>query len=204
MKKNVLFLLLASCLVLVACSHSSAGTAKKSSDKEKVTTIQASTSSAQTTATTKVTEAEAVETIEAYQYEQTAESGEQQIIKETIVYKGDKFLKLEIHITNKATEEMKANLGGVDFGTVKSQMLGYFDEIAAVQQLKAVQGVSMETDLTPEYDIIVNIKIDMTTVDLKALSAVEGLGADFTQFATLTPREYILGLKLRGAKPVTE
>lgn len=203
MKKNVLFLLLASCLFLAACGNSSSKTAKNSSDKEK-TTIQSAVTSTQTSSTTKVTEPAPVETIEAYQYEQTAESGEQQIIKETIVYKGDKFLKLEVHITNKATEETKASLSGMDFGTVKSQMLSYFNEDAAVQQLKAVSGVVMETDLTPEYDIIVNIKIDMTTVDLKALSAVEGLGADFTQFATLTPREYILGLKLQGAKEVAQ
>lgn len=203
MKKNVLFLLLASCLFLAACGNSSSKTAKNSSDKEKMTT-QSAVTSTQTSSTTKVTEPAPVETIEAYQYEQTAESGEQQIIKETIVYKGDKFLKLEVHITNKATEETKASLSGMDFGTVKSQMLSYFNEDAAVQQLKAVSGVVMETDLTPEYDIIVNIKIDMTTVDLKALSAVEGLGADFTQFATLTPREYILGLKLQGAKEVAQ
>lgn len=203
MKKNVLFLLLASCLFLAACGNSSSKTAKNSPDKEKTTT-QSAVTSTQTSSTTKVTEPAPVETIEAYQYEQTAESGEQQIIKETIVYKGDKFLKLEVHITNKATEETKASLSGMDFGTVKSQMLSYFNEDAAVQQLKAVSGVVMETDLTPEYDIIVNIKIDMTTVDLKALSAVEGLGADFTQFATLTPREYILGLKLQGAKEVAQ
>lgn len=203
MKKNVLFLLLASCLFLAACGNSSSKTAKNSSDKEKTTT-QSAVTSTQTSSTTKVTEPAPVETIEAYQYEQTAESGEQQIIKETIVYKGDKFLKLEVHITNKATEETKASLSGMDFGTVKSQMLSYFNEDAAVQQLKAVPGVVMETDLSPEYDIIVNIKIDMTTVDLKALSAVEGMGADFTQFATLTPREYILGLKLQGAKEVAQ
>lgn len=203
MKKNVLFLLLASCLFLAACGNSSSKTAKNSSDKEKTTT-QSAVTSTQTSSTTKVTEPAPVETIEAYQYEQTAESGEQQIIKETIVYKGDKFLKLEVHITNKATEETKASLSGMDFGTVKSQMLSYFNEDAAVQQLKAVPGVVMETDLTPEYDIIVNIKIDMTTVDLKALSGVEGMGADFTQFATLTPREYILGLKLQGAKEVAQ
>lgn len=204
MKKNVLFLLLASCLFLAACGNSSSSTTKNSSAKEKVTTTQSTVSSTQTSSTTKVTEPAPVETIEAYQYEQTSESGEQQLIKETIVYKGDKFLKLEVHITNKATEETKASLSGMDFGTVKSQMLSYFNEDAAVQQLKAVPGVVMETDLTPEYDIIVNIKIDMTTVDLKALSAVEGMGADFTQFATLTPREYILGLKLQGAKEVAQ
>lgn len=201
MKKNVLFVLLLSCFVFVACGKTTAKQNATTADTEKTTTSKSMTT---TTTTTQTTQAEETEKIESFEYEVNGEAGEKQLIKETVVYKGDQFLKLEVHITTQTDEATKTELSGVDFETVRAQMLEYFNGDSSIQQLKAIPGVEVESDVTPEYDGIVNIKIDMTVVDLKTLSSVEGMGADFTQFAELTPKQYILGLKLQGAKAITQ
>ncbi|MGT2910087.1 SP0191 family lipoprotein [Streptococcus cameli] len=195
-KKFIIILLLA--VFLTACG--SQNTDKKT--KANLETTSTSQTTKKETASSSKKKVEEVEKTEVYQYE-TEDEGGKQIIKETIIYKGDEFLKMGLHITHKATEEDKAKFAGVDFETVKTELLAYLDQQPSIQQLKAVPGVSVGTAVMPEYDIIMDVQIDMKTVDLQALSAVEGMGADLTQLSELTPAEYILGLKLNGATAVT-
>lgn len=201
MKKVMLPLVLALAF-LSACSGQTPSSKEKSptTTQTTMTTTEATTTVATTVATTK---AEEVEKRESYQYD-VEQDGEKQTIKETIVYKGDEFLKMELHITHQATEEAKANFAGYDFETVKRELISYLDQQAAMQQLKAVNGVQVAMDVTPEYNVVVDVHIDMKTVDLAALSAVEGMGSDFDMLKELTPAEYILGLRLNGATPVTQ
>lgn len=187
MKKYILYLL-ASLLVLVGCSS-------QSSEKTKPSKVSSTTEVVE-----KTTEA-AVEKVEAYQYEETTE-GFKQTIKETLVYKGDKFTRIELYITQEPDETTKASLAGLDFGVVRTQLLEHLEQQTFVQQLRAVPGLELATDVTQDYFIIMNIKIDMATIDLKALSNVEGVGTDFTELATISPSAYILGLKLKGAVQV--
>lgn len=192
MKKYILCLL-ASFLVLVGCSSRSS--------EEKISTTVATTERVEETTQAITTTEEVVEKTEAYQYEETIE-GFKQTIKETLVYKGDKFTRIELHITQEPDEATRASLAGLDFGLVRAQLLEYLEQQPFVQQLRAVPGLELATEVTQDYFIIMNIKIDMSRIDLQALSNVEGVGTDFTELATISPSAYILGLKLKGAVQV--
>ena len=191
--KKYFLCLLASFLVLVGCSSRSS--------EEKISTTVATTERVEETTQAITTTEEVVEKTEAYQYEETVE-GFKQTIKETLVYKGDKFTRIELHITQEPDEATKASLAGLDYGLVRSQLLEYLEQQPYVQQLRAVPGLELATDVTQDYFIIMNIKIDMSRIDLQALSNVEGVGTDFTELATISPSAYILGLKLKGAVQV--
>ena len=188
--KKYFLCLLASFLVLVGCSSRSS--------EEKISTTVATTERVEETTQAITTTEEVVEKTEAYQYEETVE-GFKQTIKETLVYKGDKFTRIELHITQEPDEATKASLAGLDYGLVRSQLLEYLEQQPFVQQLRAVPGLELATEVTQDYFIIMNIKIDMSRIDLQALSNVEGVGTDFTELATISPSAYILGLKLKGA-----
>lgn len=172
MKKYILYLL-ASLLVLVGCSS-------QSSEKTKPSKVSSTTEVVEKTTEVVATTEAAVEKVEAYQYEETTE-GFKQTIKETLVYKGDKFTRIELHITQEPDETTKASLAGLDFGVVRTQLLEHLEQQTFVQQLRAVPGLELATDVTQDYFIIMNIKIDM---------------------ATISPSAYILGLKLKGAVQV--
>ena len=191
--KKYFLCLLASFLVLVGCSSRSS--------EEKISTTVATTERVEETTQAITTTEEVVEKTEAYQYEETIE-GFKQTIKETLVYKGDKFTRIELHITQEPDEATRASLAGLDFGLVRSQLLEYLEQQPFVQQLRAVPGLELATEVTQDYFIIMNIKIDMSRIDLQALSNVEGVGTDFTELATISPSAYILGLKLKGAVQV--
>ena len=191
--KKYFLCLLASFLVLVGCSSRSS--------EEKISTTVATTERVEETIQAITTTEEVVEKTEAYQYEETIE-GFKQTIKETLVYKGDKFTRIELHITQEPDEATKASLAGLDYGLVRSQLLEYLEQQPFVQQLRAVPGLELATEVTQDYFIIMNIKIDMSRIDLQALSNVEGVGTDFTELATISPSAYILGLKLKGAVQV--
>lgn len=191
--KKYFLCLLASFLVLVGCSS-------RSSEEKISTTVETTERVEETTQAITTTE-EVVEKTEAYQYEETVE-GFKQTIKETLVYKGDKFTRIELHITQEPDEATKASLAGLDYGLVRSQLLEYLEQQPFVQQLRAVPGLELATEVTQDYFIIMNIKIDMSRIDLQALSNVEGIGTDFTELATISPSAYILGLKLKGAVQV--
>lgn len=191
--KKYFLCLLASFLVLVGCSSRSS--------EEKISTTVATTERVEETTQAITTTEEVVEKTEAYQYEETVE-GFKQTIKETMVYKGDKFTRIELHITQEPDEATKASLAGLDYGLVRSQLLEYLEQQPFVQQLRAVPGLELATEVTQDYFIIMNIKIDMSRIDLQALSNVEGIGTDFTELATISPSAYILGLKLKGAVQV--
>ena len=191
--KKYFLCLLASFLVLVGCSS-------RSSEEKISTTVETTERVEETTQAITTTE-EVVEKTEAYQYEETVE-GFKQTIKETLVYKGDKFTRIELHITQEPDEATKASLAGLDYGLVRSQLLEYLEQQPFVQQLRAVPGLELATEVTQDYFIIMNIKIDMSRIDLQALSNVEGVGTDFTELATISPSAYILGLKLKGAVQV--
>ena len=191
--KKYFLCLLASFLVLVGCSS-------RSSEEKNSTTVATTERVEETTQAITTTE-EVVEKTEAYQYEETVE-GFKQTIKETLVYKGDKFTRIELHITQEPDEATKASLAGLDYGLVRSQLLEYLEQQPFVQQLRAVPGLELATEVTQDYFIIMNIKIDMSRIDLQALSNVEGVGTDFTELATISPSAYILGLKLKGAVQV--
>ena len=187
--KKYFLCLLASFLVLVGCSSRSS--------EEKISTTVATTERVEETTQAITTTEEVVEKTEAYQYEETIE-GFKQTIKETLVYKGDKFTRIELHITQEPDEATRASLAGLDFGLVRAQLLEYLEQQPFVQQLRAVPGLELATEVTQDYFIIMNIKIDMSRIDLQALSNVEGVGTDFTELATISPSAYILGLKLKG------
>ena len=191
--KKYFLCLLASFLVLVGCSSRSS--------EEKISTTVATTERVEETTQALTTTEEVVEKTEAYQYEETIE-GFKQTIKETLVYKGDKFTRIELHITQEPDEATRASLAGLDFGLVRAQLLEYLEQQPFVQQLRAVPGLELATEVTQDYFIIMNIKIDMSRIDLQALSNVEGVGTDFTELATISPSAYILGLKLKGAVQV--
>lgn len=191
--KKYFLCLLASFLVLVGCSSRSS--------EEKISTTVATTERVEETIQAITTTEEVVEKTEAYQYEETIE-GFKQAIKETLVYKGDKFTRIELHITQEPDETTKASLAGLDFGVVRTQLLEHLEQQTFVQQLRAVPGLELATEVTQDYFIIMNIKIDMSRIDLQALSNVEGVGTDFTELATISPSAYILGLKLKGAVQV--
>ena len=191
--KKYFLCLLASFLVLVGCSSRSS--------EEKISTTVATTERVEETTQAITTTEEVVEKTEAYQYEETIE-GFKQTIKETLVYKGDKFTRIELHITQDPDEATRASLAGLDFGLVRAQLLEYLEQQPFVQQLRAVPGLELATEVTQDYFIIMNIKIDMSRIDLQALSNVEGVGTDFTELATISPSAYILGLKLKGAVQV--
>lgn len=191
--KKYFLCLLASFLVLVGCSSRSS--------EEKISTTVATTERVEETTQAITTTEEVVEKTEAYQYEETVE-GFKQTIKETLVYKGDKFTRIELHITQEPDEATKASLAGLDYGLVRSQLLEYLEQQPFVQQLRAVPGLELATEVTQDYFIIMKIKIDMSRIDLQALSNVEGIGTDFTELATISPSAYILGLKLKGAVQV--
>ena len=191
--KQYILCLLASFLVLVGCSSQSS--------EEKISTTVATTERVEETTQAITTTEEVVEKTEAYQYEETVE-GFKQTIKETLVYKGDKFTRIELHITQEPDEATKASLAGLDYGLVRSQLLEYLEQQPFVQQLRAVPGLELATEVTQDYFIIMKIKIDMSRIDLQALSNVEGIGTDFTELATISPSAYILGLKLKGAVQV--
>ncbi len=191
--KKYFLCLLASFLVLVGCSSRSS--------EEKISTTVATTERVEETIQAITTTEEVVEKTEAYQYEETIE-GFKQTIKETLVYKGDKFTRIELHITQEPDEATRASLAGLDFGLVRAQLLEYLEQQPFVQQLRAVPGLELATEVTQDYFIIMNIKIDMSRIDLQALSNVEGVGTDFTELATISPSAYILGLKLKGAVQV--
>lgn len=191
--KKYFLCLLASFLVLVGCSSRSS--------EEKISTTVATTERVEETTQAITTTEEVVEKTEAYQYEETIE-GFKQTIKETLVYKGDKFTRIELHITQEPDEATRASLAGLDFGLVRAQLLEYLEQQPFVQQLRADPGLELATEVTQDYFIIMNIKIDMSRIDLQALSNVEGVGTDFTELATISPSAYILGLKLKGAVQV--
>lgn len=191
--KKYFLCLLASFLVLVGCSSRSS--------EEKISTTVATTERVEETIQAITTTEEVVEKTEAYQYEETIE-GFKQTIKETLVYKGDRFTRIELHITQEPDEATRASLAGLDFGLVRAQLLEYLEQQPFVQQLRAVPGLELATEVTQDYFIIMNIKIDMSRIDLQALSNVEGVGTDFTELATISPSAYILGLKLKGAVQV--
>lgn len=191
--KKYFLCLLSSFLVLVGCSSRSS--------EEKISTTVATTERVEETTQAITTTEEVVEKTEAYQYEETIE-GFKQTIKETLVYKGDKFTRIELHITQEPDEATRASLAGLDFGLVRAQLLEYLEQQPFVQQLRAVPGLELATEVTQDYFIIMNIKIDMSRIDLQALSNVEGVGTDFTELATISPSAYILGLKLKGAVQV--
>ena len=191
--KKYFLCLLASFLVLVGCSSRSS--------EEKISTTVATTERVEETIQAITTTEEVVEKTEAYQYEETIE-GFKQTIKETLVYKGDRFTRIELHITQEPDEATRASLAGLDFGLVRAQLLEYLEQQPFVQQLRAVPGLELATEVTQDYFIIMNIKIDMSRIDLQALSNVEGVGTDFTELATISPSVYILGLKLKGAVQV--
>ena len=191
--KKYFLCLLASFLVLVGCSSRSS--------EEKISTTVATTERVEETTQAITTTEEVVEKTEAYQYEETIE-GFKQTIKETLVYKGDKFTRIELHITQEPDEATRASLAGLDFGLVRAQLIEYLEQQPFVQQLRAVPGLELATEVTQDYFIIMNIKIDMSRIDLQALSNVEGVGTDFTELATISPSAYILGLKLKGAVQV--
>ena len=191
--KKYFLCLLASFLVLVGCSSRSS--------EEKISTTVATTERVEETTQAITTTEEVVEKTEAYQYEETIE-GFKQTIKETLVYKGDKFTRIELHITQEPDEATRSSLAGLDFGLVRAQLLEYLEQQPFVQQLRAVPGLELATEVTQDYFIIMNIKIDMSRIDLQALSNVEGVGTDFTELATISPSAYILGLKLKGAVQV--
>lgn len=200
MKKNSLLLLLVACLFLTACASQNSNKSSQSTTSKTAATTETTENSTEDSTTTS-SSVEDIEKVESYQYEAN-ESGLKQIIKETLVYKGKKFLKIELHITQEADEATKANFAGYDFATVRGELLSYLEQQSFFQQLKGVSGLEVITDVTQDYSIIINIKIDMATIDLQALSNVEGVGTDFTELATVTPAAYILGLKLRGAVQV--
>lgn len=192
--RKYIICLLASFLVLVGCSSQSSKETKSSTETTPTEVVEKTTEAVATTEAV-------VEKVEAYQYESTVE-GFKQTIKETLVYKGDKFTRIELHITQEPDEATRSSLVGLDFNVVRSQLLEHLDQQPFVQQLRAIPGLEVATDVTQDYFIIMNIKIDMGTIDLQALSKVEGVGADFTELATVSPSTYILGLKLKGAVQV--
>lgn len=200
MKKNLWVIVIAT-LVLTACTASNtqkkadppANTVSKSSKpKTREQRIVASSSSI-----------EERETSESYQYEVESE-GERQIVRKSIVYKGEKFLKLDVHITHKATEATKESFAGYEFETVKGEMISYLENKPEMQQIRAMKGVVVGMDVTADYDVIVHLQLDMQQVDLESLASIEGLGSDFHLLKDITPAEYILGLKLNGATAVTQ
>lgn len=140
---------------------------------------------------------------ETYEYTQEVD-GVTQTIRETISYKGKKFLHLDLSITHPADEETKSTFAGLDFEVVRAQLIAMMDEQSAMQQLRAVEGVETVIDVTENYDLVFNIRVDMEVVDLDVLSQVEEFGADFAGFSKITPKAYIAGLKAAGAKLVTE
>lgn len=201
MKKIVGFV--AALLLLTACGTKDAAkesVKKESASNSKVTSSSSkkeeSSSTSTTTTTTTSSSAEAVEQTEIYTMN-TEDSG---VVQVTLVYKGDKFLRIELHNTNKIPDSEQ--YADYDFGTVRSELLAYLDQDADIQHIRSLQGVVFAMDITPEYNLITDLHIDMTTVDLVALSQVENIGVDFTEIQDMTPATFILGLTLNGATRV--
>lgn len=186
MKKSLFFLLL-SLFVLGACGKSEPAT-KTGESSKKVTTVS----------DTKPTEP----VTETYAYSQQVK-GISQNIQETITYQGDRYQGLRLHTDQVFDDAVRKELEGKDFETVKAQLLSNMENQPFIKSLKAAKGVEVVVDVTQDYHIILDVKIDMQATNLEELSTIEGLGVDFKMFETIKPVDYIAKLKAKGATLVS-
>lgn len=197
--KKILGFVLSALLFLTACGTKEAA---KEPAKKETSSSKTSTSSSKkveessTTTSTTSSSVEAVEKTEIY----TMNTDEGGVLQVTVVYKGDKFLRIELHNTQKIPDSEQ--FVDYDFAAVRSEMLAHLDQQTNIQHIRSLQGVVFAMDITPEYNLIVDLHVDMTTVDLVALSQVEDVGVDFTEIAEMTPAAFLLGLTLDGATRV--
>ncbi len=205
MKKKVMGLLLAS-LLLTACANSPLQNLSKldsetektsASKKEKTTSSQEVTTQTEEESTTK-TEAVVTETY-TYQYD-TKSGAPTQTHSHTLTYQGDKFITIKMEVVQPLDETNKANAQTYPLDEARAIIVEKMNENEDIKMLKSVKGVTLNVDLTENYEVKVNISFDMATLDKKALSAVGGSFGDMSIVTDLSPSLYIAQLKLQGAK----
>lgn len=135
---------------------------------------------------------------ETYQYQANVDDLTQ-TMTEKITYQGDNFLQLDLLIEEPLDEETKSVLLDQNLAELKDEILAAVENQESLSQLKAIKGVTTSIDLRDDYTFVARVLIDMQTVNLDELSALDDLTENFADFKVLKPKDYIASLVSQGA-----
>lgn len=122
--------------------------------------------------------------------------------RETITYKGKEILSLDVQLVQPFDDNTKANLSQYDLQTVKPDVIASLEKDPTLSQLLGKSGLTTSFDISDAYDLIINMHIDMATVNIEELKKIENFSYDFAGLENTTPRRYIAALTIRGAEEV--
>lgn len=123
--------------------------------------------------------------------------------QETITYKGKEIQTVDVQLIQPFDETTKANLAQYDLETVKPEVIATLEQDATLSQLLGKEGMTVSFDVTPEYDLLIKMTIDLKTVNLEELKKIENFSYDFAGLENTTAKRYIASLEVRGATEMT-
>ena len=182
MKKSVV-LLMASLAVLTACGQQSNGgkaggnQSVQSESKEKSIT-------------------------KSYQLNQKVQ-GLDQTMTLTVTYKGKKYEKVNIAISQNLPEDAKEYLAGQDLSSLQEEVSKSFKQSSGVDKLEQVKGIEVQVKVTEKGTVDIDFIIDPTTLDYDAAAKVPTYGPLFKQMKSQTPEEFIKSFQDEGGKEVS-
>ena len=122
--------------------------------------------------------------------------------RETITYKGKDIQKVDIQLTQPFDDTTKANLAQQDLQAIKPEVIAAIEQDQTLAQLLGKQGLTVSFDVTENYDLVINMSVDMAKVNFEELKAIENFGYNFAGLENTTPKRYIASLEVRGAEEV--
>lgn len=182
-KLTFLGLTAASLLMLGACSSSSV----KDAAKEVVSTV---------------VQEEETETTRVLQFEQEVE-GVNQEITETIVYKGDEFLTLDIQLISVFDDTIKEELQELDDDSLKELLLTDLERDEQIKKISNIEGIELTSKVDDNYNFNLNVSIDFQTVDPQLLTDLSTADITIPDLSSITPEEYINNLLENGAREIS-
>ncbi|MGT2930084.1 SP0191 family lipoprotein [Streptococcus dentasini] len=190
MKRKIYMTLTALVLVLSLAACSNSLNEKSSSNSDKIGKTAKKSSASQ--------KVKKVSGTKAMQFK-VSDSDGQLTVTETVDYDGDEYKAIKITVLQPMPEDIKQAAQGRDMNEVKGAVLPEWEKTSTIQELKNTKGVTVNLDITNNYELKANINIDMKSIDSDSLDDV-GFFLDVTK--ENTPLEYILYLAQRGATKV--
>ncbi|MFC3932603.1 SP0191 family lipoprotein [Streptococcus dentapri] len=183
---------------LAACSNNSQS--KSSSSSTSDTTSQKSDNKKKDSSSHEVKKVSGTKAVQFksrdYSTGSSSTSGTDATITETVTYDGDEYKTIKMVIAQSLPDDIK----GRDINDVRGA-LPELEKSNTIQDLKKVKGVTVNLEVTDDYQLKYNITYDMKSLDKSALNNTIA-PLYFDELQKVTPLEYVLLLFKEGGTSV--
>ncbi|MBP2620757.1 hypothetical protein ACVRXQ_08455 [Streptococcus panodentis] len=177
--KKALICLLAALLFLSACSQRS-DSSRNAGQSDLSETSQSQAAKAETVT-------------KSYRTEQEFEGGKESRIL-TVTYSGQQYEKVVLRVNRTIPANIKESLGDQDISTVKEELLKVAERLLGLDQIAAIKGIELHTDLTAD-EILFVLTVHPKELDFEAVKQLPTYGPIFEQIQTLSPEELLSTFK---------